>query len=244
MDSDPQGGATRLAMGCEASQAVANGLESSYEPGLLLPKVILHTPRKLYFQKCFNRFLCILSLPEHFKHLQMHIFLGKGTILFRPTPVFALHLCSIFTATSWWLYAFLTSCGGLWRRELLLVSQTSAHSDQPSACSGEIQSAQSKFEIAKYGKSAGRSEKAEEKKEANLEGPATSPQNRQTLQLGGKGVKQRCEKHCLRPRCWVLTSTAWVCSNLELTFWKVGRYLQTCTHYSTGAGLRPWRSSR
>lgn len=118
------------------------------------------------------------------------------------------------------------------------------NSDQPSACSGEIQSAQSKFEIAKYGKSAGRSEKAEEKKEANLEGPATSPQNRQTLQLGGKGVKQRCEKHCLRPRCWVLTSTAWVCSNLELTFWKVGRYLQTCTHYSTGAGLRPWRSSR
>lgn len=89
----------------------------------------------------------------------------------------------------------------------------------------------------------GRSGKAEEKKEANLEGPATSPQNqnRLTLHLGGKGVMQWCEKKkCLRPRCWVLTSTAWVCSNLELTFWKVGRYLQICTHYSTGAGLRPW----
>lgn len=94
-------GATLLAMGCEASQAVANGLESSYEPGLLLPKIISHTPRKFYFQKCFNRFLCILSLPEHFKHLKMHIFLEKGTILFLPTPIFAPHLCSVSTATSW-----------------------------------------------------------------------------------------------------------------------------------------------
>lgn len=154
-------------MGCEASQAVANGLESSYEPRLLLPKIISHTPRKLYFQKCFNQFLCILSLREHFKHLKMHIFLEKGTILFRPTPVFAPHLCSIFTATSWWLYAFLTSCGGLWRRELLLVSQTSAHSRTPtSQClqRRNTESAQSKFEIAKFGKSAGRSGKAEEKK--------------------------------------------------------------------------------
>lgn len=82
-------GATLLAMGCEASQAVATGLESSYKPGLLLPKIISHTPRKLYSQKCFTQFLCILSLLEHFKHLKMHIFLEKGTILFGPNPIFA-----------------------------------------------------------------------------------------------------------------------------------------------------------
>lgn len=125
MHSNPQWGHTP---GCEASQAVATELESSYEPGLLLPKIISHTPRKLYSQKCFTQFLCILSLLEHFKHLKMHIFLEKGTILFGPNPIFAPHQCPVFTATSWWLYAFLTSCGGLGRRELLLVSQPSAHS--------------------------------------------------------------------------------------------------------------------
>lgn len=120
-------------MSCEASQAVATGLERSYEPGLLLPKIISHAPRKFYSQKCFTQFLCILSLPEHFKHSKMHIFLEKGTILFGPNPTFASHLCPIFTATSWWLYAFLTSCGRLGRRELLLFSQTSVHSRTPTS---------------------------------------------------------------------------------------------------------------
>lgn len=77
-------------------------------------------------------------------------------------------------------------------------SFSSFHSPQPTAelrpAQCLLRRAQSKFEIAKYGKSAGRSEKAEGKKEVNIEGPATSPQNRQTLQLGGKGVKQWCEK--------------------------------------------------
>lgn len=135
-------GATLLAMGCEASQAVANGLESSYEPGLLLPKIISHTPRKLYFQKCFNRFLCILSLPEHFKHLKNAYIPGKRN---RPFPPYS----SFRTAPMLNIYCnrLVAVCFShkLWRAVEKGASprftdlSPQPNSDQPSACSGEIQ---------------------------------------------------------------------------------------------------------
>lgn len=42
-------------------------------------------------------------------------------------------------------------------------------------------------------------ERLREKKKQNQRDPATNPQNRQTLQLGGKGVKQWCEKKLSPP---------------------------------------------